>query len=76
MQASDKAWLVLAGGVIAWDSLCADGQTLSDGADHYMLRHPWLTRGIAFALAAHVCNLWPDRYDPVHKLAVVVRAFR
>jgi hypothetical protein len=76
MKPSDYAWLILAGYVIGWDTLCVEGQTLSDGADHYMLRHPWLTRAVAFGISAHVCNMVPERYDPVHKFAVAVRAFR
>jgi hypothetical protein len=76
VKPSDYGWLALAAYVICWDTLCVEGQTLSDGADRYMLRHPWLTRAVAFGISAHVCNMVAPRYDPVHKVAVAVRAFR
>lgn len=66
MTPADRAWIALGVGVIGYDVFCQEGQTLSEAADRYMLRHPWLVRGAAFALAAHVCNLVPARFDPIH----------
>lgn len=66
MHPSDKAWIVLGAGVLAWDISCSDGDTLSEACDRYMLRHPWLVRGLSFALAAHVCNLVKPSCDPIH----------
>lgn len=76
MYAADKAWIVLGAGVLAWDLLAPVGQTLSEGADIYMERHPWLTRAVAASLALHVCNAVPDRCDPVHGLFLVSRRWR
>jgi hypothetical protein len=70
---ADRAWIVLGLGVFGYDVACGEGETMSEGADRYMLRHPWLVRGVAFALASHVCNLVPDRYDVVHQMFVAVR---
>ncbi len=53
---------------MAYDCLCRPGDTMSEAADRYMVRHPWLVRVVAFTLTAHVCNLVPDRFDPVHWL--------
>lgn len=66
MRPSDRAWIALATGVVAYDLLAPAGQTLSEGADHYMINHPWITRAVAFALAGHVCNLLPPRWDVIH----------
>lgn len=70
---SDAAWVALGVGVLSYDLLAPAGETMSEGADRYMLRHPWLVRGVAFALAGHCCNLLPDRYDPLHHAFAAVR---
>jgi hypothetical protein len=76
MYAADRAWIVLGAGVLVYDMAAPDGQTLSEGADRYMLRHRWLVRGVSFALAAHVCNLVAPRYDGIHWLFVLSRKWR
>jgi hypothetical protein len=76
MQPADRAWLTLAVGVIAWDVTCCEGDTLSEACDRYMLHHPWIVRGLAFALAAHVCNLVPPRFDVIHGSFVAIRTTR
>lgn len=76
MTSADKAWAVLGLGVLAYDLAAEPGMTLSEGADAWMVRHPWLVRGIAFALAAHVANAIPDRVDPIHGLFVLSRKWR
>lgn len=74
MQPSDHAWIAIGVGVLGWDMFCEE--TLSEAADRYMLRHPWMVRGVAFALAAHVCNLVKPQYDPIHGLFVLSRRWR
>lgn len=76
MRPSDKAWIAVGVGVLSYDALCPEGDTLSEAADRYMLRHPWLVRGVAFALAAHVCNLAKPEADPIHWLFVLSRKWR
>lgn len=76
MHAADKAWLALAAGVVTYNLLAEDGELLSEGADRYMLTHPWLTRGAALVLAGHVCNVWPSRLDLIHWLFVLSRRWR
>jgi hypothetical protein len=73
MRPADRAWIALATGVLAYDVLAPPSQTLSDGADRYMMNHPWLTRTVAFALAAHVCNLVRPECDPIHLFFKVLR---
>lgn len=76
VRPSDKAWIALGVGVFGYDAFCGPGETMSEGADRYMRHHPWLVRFVAFALAAHVCNLVPDRFDAVHQMFVSVRRIR
>jgi hypothetical protein len=73
---ADRAWIALAVYVVAYDVLAGPEQTLSEGADRYMLKHPWTTRGVAFAVAAHVCNLMPARFDVIHLLFAGLRAWK
>jgi hypothetical protein len=76
LRQADRAWIVLGVYVVAYDVLADTEQTLSEGADRYMLKHPWLTRGVALAVAGHVCNLLPDRYDVIHRLFAGLRAWK
>jgi len=66
LQPSDVAWIVLAAGVVVYNLLARDGQQMSEGADRYILAHPWLTRAVAAAVALHVTNAIPDRFDIIH----------
>jgi hypothetical protein len=76
LRPGDKAWIVLGAGVLSYDVLCSDGDTMSEAADAYVLRHPWVTRFVAFSLAAHVCNLAKPELDPIHWLFVLSRKWR
>lgn len=62
--------------MVAYDVFAEPEMTLSEGADAYMLKHPWLTRGVAFAVAAHVCNVMPDRFDVIHRLFAGLRSWK
>jgi hypothetical protein len=76
LRPADRAWISIGIGVVAYDLLAAPGQTLSEGADRYMLSHPWITRAVAAALAGHVCNVLRPEYDPIHLLFAGARAWR
>lgn len=70
MKPADRAWCVLATGVVAYDLCARDGETLSDGAGRY----PRLPRSLVVAvLALHLLKVVPDRYDPLHWLFVTVK---
>lgn len=74
MRPADKAWLVLAAGIIAYDLFAPEGETLSEAADRYLLAKPWLTRLAIFTVAHHLANeLNPD---PLHMAFVLVRRLR
>ncbi len=68
MRAADRAWLAMAGGIVVYELVASEGELLSEAADRYMLHHPWITRAVAFSVAMHLCNMIPDRYDPLHQL--------
>jgi hypothetical protein len=76
MRSADWAWIALGVYVVAYDVLASPEQTLSEGADRYMLTHPWTTRAVALAVAGHVCNLVKPEYDPIHLLFARVRAWK
>jgi hypothetical protein len=76
LDPSDKAWIALGLGVLLYDLVAAEGMTLSEGADKYMRHHPWVTRGVGIALAAHVCNVLPNAVDPIHGLFLFSRRWR
>lgn len=76
MSPADQAWMALGCYVLAYDVLAVPGQTLSEGADRYMLKHPWITRAVALAVAGHVCNLVKPEYDPIHLLFTGLRAWK
>lgn len=66
LRPADRAWLALAGGVVVYELAAVEGELLSEAADRYMLAHPWWTRVVAFSVAVHLCNMVPDRCDPLH----------
>lgn len=76
LDPSDKAWITLGAGVLLYDLMANEGMTLSEGADKYMVHHPWWTRAVGVALAAHVCNMIPNQWDPVHGLFLLCRRWR
>lgn len=69
LRPSDRAWVILTAGIIAWDVWCPPGEMLSEGVDRYMLRHPWITRGVVALVALHLCNHLPPVADPIGYLA-------
>ena len=73
MKPADRAWCTLATGVVIYDMCARDGETLSDGAGRY----PRVPRGLVIAvLSAHLLNVIPRRYDPLHWLVVAAKAKR
>lgn len=64
VTATDRAWLAIAGAVIAWDITARE--TLSGAVGRYHQSRPWLTRAVVTYLAAHLLGLIPARGDPLH----------
>jgi hypothetical protein len=60
-----QAWALMAAGVLSYEVLCKDGQLLSEGVDEWLVSRPILTRATIAALALHLGNAVPERYDVV-----------
>lgn len=63
MKPADRAWLTLAGGILAWDAL--GPETLSAACDRYHRARPWTTRLIVAVVALHLLDWLPRRIDPL-----------
>lgn len=75
MKPADTAWLTLAAAVTTYELWAArhrPGELLSEACDRYRSAHPAITYAVIFYLAAHLTRRWPQRYDPLHRLAVSV----
>lgn len=75
---SSLAWMGLVGGVVAWDALCPEGETLSERLDP-ILDHEkkrFAAYAIVGAVGLHLCNSVPERYDGIHHLAKLARRRR
>lgn len=55
-------------GVIAYDMLCPEGETISEGCDRIMESRigKVALHALAWSIAAHVTNTVPERWDWVH----------
>ena len=60
-----QAWALLAAGVLGYEVVCKDGQLLSECVDGWLVSKPILTRAAIAALALHLGNAVPERYDVV-----------
>lgn len=70
MTDGERAWIVLAAGIIAWDVF--GSETLSTAA----YRHPRKTWGIGVLLLAHLVRLIPPRLDPIRAMFTVLAAIK
>lgn len=75
-RAPDAAWAAIVGGVVAYDTLCRPGETLSERMDTY-LEHKtgrYITYTAVGMTALHLCNLIKPKYDPIHQLTKLKKA--
>lgn len=63
MFEAKHAWLALGAGVVVWDVMCPESQTLSEGADRALERHPIFTTAAIGYTALHLLNLLPEKAD-------------
>jgi hypothetical protein len=60
-----QAWAILTAGVLSYEIACRDGQLLSEGVDEWLVSRPVLTRAAIAAMALHLSNAVPKRFDVV-----------
>lgn len=68
-----NAWAGLGLGIVAYEIASPKGELLSEGADRAIEKHPVLTRLAIGAVALHLMNVLPERIDPVHRIATILR---
>lgn len=68
-----QAWSLLAAGVLVYEVTCGDGELLSEQCDRWLETNPFLTRAVIFALALHLANAVPARYDAVSVAFTAIR---
>lgn len=73
---SDKAWMTLGAGILAYEFWAPDGELLSEAVDRYLITHPVATKVIVMTLVLHILNVVQPDYDPIHHLATALRKGR
>lgn len=68
-----QAWALIAAGVLSYELYCQDGELLSECVDGWLRSRPILTRAVIAALALHLGNAVPVRYDIVSLGFVAMR---
>ena len=53
-------------GILAYDVVAPHGHTWSEGVDHFIEKHPVLTRTAIGYIALHLANLLPPSLDLFH----------
>ena len=69
MKPSDYAWLTISVGIITYEIASPPGELLSQAVDRYRRRHPIATDIAIVYIAAHLLRRWPQRIDPLHRIA-------
>jgi hypothetical protein len=65
----ERAWLILGVAIFVYEVAAPPDQLLSEAVDRWLDRHPWPTRLVVIATAAHLLNLLPTRVDPFYHVA-------
>lgn len=71
MRSGDWAWCVVGAGVLAYDVAAKSDELLSQACDRYLVTHPVITRAAVLYVAAHLLNVVPNRFDPLHRLSTL-----
>lgn len=72
-MSAKQAWAILATDALSYEIACRDGQLLSEGVDEWLIARPILTRAAIAAMALHLGNAVPKRYDVVSLGCQVLR---
>lgn len=60
-----RAWIILGIGILVWEFLAPDDQTLSEEVDRWLAKHSVLTVSAVMGVALHLINVLPAPVDPV-----------
>lgn len=73
-EPSVKAIGAIGAFVVGYDVLCPKNQTISEGWDKVVEKHPILARAIPLYITAHVINAIPkpEKYDIIHRMSRMV----
>ena len=71
MKSGDAAWIGLAVGVCVYEVVAATrrAEFLTHACDRYRAKHPLPTYTVIAYLAGHLARVWPQRWDPLSRLA-------
>lgn len=76
-KAAGIAWGCLVAGVAAYDYYAPEGQTLSEGVDRALEKHPIATAAAIGMTAMHLLNIYEhlhiEHLDPIHQIANLAR---
>ena len=56
-----------AAAIAAYEIICPDTHTISEGVDRLIEKHPILTRAVIGYTALHLCNWLPEKLDLYHQ---------
>jgi hypothetical protein len=76
LRPADRAWITLGAGVVAWDMACPRGEMLSEASARYAKSHPILAYAVIGSVAAHLTARIPKRFDLIHGVGAVLRAWK
>jgi hypothetical protein len=68
-----EGWAVVLGTITAHELSCDKGNTLSEGVDRALEKHPILTIGAIAITSAHLINLLPEKIDPFHQTLKAIK---
>lgn len=68
---AERAWVGMAAAITVYEIACPKGQTLSEGVDRVMNKHPLAVPLAIGYVAAHLCNLLPEKLDLFHAVTQI-----
>lgn len=68
-----KAWAAIGAGVMAYELMCPNGETLSEGVDRALEEHRWLTTAAIGITALHLVNALPEKIDPFSRALKTIK---
>lgn len=72
----EKAWAALGLVIVVYEIVAPPNELLSEVVDRFLIKHPVVTRIVVAGIALHLLNMIPDRFDPLHQTAIIVRGER